>query len=93
MFDARPTTIKTAESPLFNAVGRIGDAGALIATAGRWGAKGFRALSLFYLAFVFAIGALADLVTASSLAHGLVVAVLGCVVVGGLGYAGYRMLS
>ena len=92
MFEARPADNRNVNSRSFQAASAVVNVGKLTVSAASRGAKGIGALLFFFQAFVWGIGVLAAIASAKGLAQGLLGLALGCAIVGGLGYAGVRLM-
>ena len=93
MFDARPSEAKVTTSRVFDTTRAVVDVGMRSRRMVNNGIKRTGAIMCYIQAVIWGFGALGTLSSADTLGKMLFVLALGCLISGGFGYAGTRLMS
>ena len=93
MFDQRPSDAAPMTSRAFETARAVVDLGTRSTRAVSNGGKRLSGVFFYFQAVVWGVGALGSMATADTLGQKLFVLLLGCVISGGLAYAGQRSMS
>jgi len=93
MFDKRPSDATVTTSRVFETAKAVVDVGMRTPRMVNNGRKRIGAILCYMQAVIWGIGALSALSTSETLGQMLFVLALGCLISGGLGYAGKRLMS